>query len=149
MLLKKGSTGEDVKKLQSRLGVTADGSFGPGTEAKVKEFQAANGLTADGIVGDGTWSKLFPVVVPVTPVANTGSLNISKLKGHIPDTVLAQIPDTAAKFNITTNLRLAHFLAQCAHESGVFRVTSENLNYSKQGLLNIFSKYFPGNLAEL
>ena len=59
MLLKKGSTGEDVKKLQTRLGITADGSFGPGTEAKVKEWQSLNGLTADGIVGDGTWGKLF------------------------------------------------------------------------------------------
>ena len=46
------------------------------------------------------------------------SLNLEKLKGHVPDAVVAQIPDTAAKFNITTNLRLAHFLAQCGHESG-------------------------------
>ena len=33
MLLKKGSSGEDVKKLQQKLGLTADGKFGPGTEA--------------------------------------------------------------------------------------------------------------------
>ena len=59
MLLKKGSTGDDVKRLQAKLGITADGSFGPGTEAKVKEWQAANGLTADGIVGSGTWGKMF------------------------------------------------------------------------------------------
>ena len=75
-------------------------------------------------------------------------LNIEKLKGHVPDAVIAQIPDTAAKFNITTNLRLAHFLAQCAHESGNFKAVSENLNYSKDGLMKIFPKYFPGNLAE-
>ena len=50
MLLKIGSTGEEVKKLQEKLGLNADGSFGPMTEAKVKEWQAANGLTADGIV---------------------------------------------------------------------------------------------------
>ena len=75
-------------------------------------------------------------------------LNIEKLKGHVPDAVIAQIPDTAAKFNITTNLRLAHFLAQCAHESGNFKAVSENLNYSKDGLMKIFPKYFPGNFAE-
>jgi len=75
-------------------------------------------------------------------------LNIEKLKGHVPDAVIAQIPDTAAKFNITTNLRLAHFLAQCAHESGKFKAVSENLNYSKDGLMKIFPKYFPGTLAE-
>jgi peptidoglycan hydrolase-like protein with peptidoglycan-binding domain len=52
MLLKVGSKGEDVKKLQTKLGLAADGHFGPGTEAKVKAWQAANGLTADGIVGN-------------------------------------------------------------------------------------------------
>ena len=150
MLLKKGSSGEDVKKLQTKLGLTADGSFGPGTEAKVKEWQTANGLTADGIVGDSSWGKLFPGEgsAPVAPtVANTGSLNLSKLEGHIPAAVLAQIPDTAAKFNITTNLRLAHFLSQCGHESGGFKAVSENLNYSADGLVKIFGKYFNSTTA--
>jgi putative chitinase len=155
MLLKVGSKGDDVKKLQTKLGLTADGSFGPNTENKVKEWQQSNGLTADGIVGDGTWSKMFGVTtqetqvikedVVITPV--TG-LNIDKLKGTIPDNVIAQISETAKKFNITNNLRLAHFLAQCAHESGNFKAVSENLNYSVDGLKKIFPKYFPGNLAE-
>jgi len=73
---------------------------------------------------------------------------IDKLKGHVPDQVLAQIPEVMSKFNITTSLRLAHFLAQCAHESGNFRAVVENLNYSKEGLVKVFPRYFPGNLAE-
>jgi putative chitinase len=73
---------------------------------------------------------------------------INKLKGIIPDSVLAQIPDTAAKFNITTPLRLAHFLSQAAHESANFTETKENLNYSAEGLKKTFGKYFPGNLNE-
>lgn len=73
---------------------------------------------------------------------------IDKLKGVIPDSVLVQIPDTAKKFNITTPLRLAHFLSQCAHESGNFTVFKENLNYSAEGLKKTFGKYFPGNLNE-
>jgi putative chitinase len=154
MLLKKGSKGDDVKKLQEKLGLSADGNFGPGTEEAVKAFQTKSGLTPDGLVGDGTWSKLFgaaPVEAPVAaPVASIppSSFKLDKLKGHVPDAVIAQIPDTAAKFNITTPLRLAHFLAQCGHESGNFKAVSENLNYSADGLKKIFPKYFPGNLNE-
>jgi putative chitinase len=37
----------------------------------------------------------------------------------------------------------AHFFGQCAHESGGFKVFSENLNYSDKGLAGIFKKYFP------
>lgn len=45
-------------------------------------------------------------------------------------------------YKVNTNLRLAHFFSQCCHESNDFKITEENLNYSAQGLLKIFSKYF-------
>jgi putative chitinase len=152
MLLKKGSKGEDVKKLQSKLGLVSDGDFGSGTETKVKEWQSVNGLTADGVVGDGTWGKMFGEVTQGQNVSETvlgtSLFKLDKLKGHVPDSVISQIPETAKKFNITNPLRLAHFLAQCGHESGGFKATQENLNYSADGLKKIFPKYFPGNIAE-
>ena len=70
-------------------------------------------------------------------------MNLDKLKGHVPDAVIKQIPEVGEKFAINTPLRLAHFLSQCGHESGNFRVVNENLNYGAKGLMGIFKKYFP------
>ena len=77
-----------LQSLQKKIGVAADGAFGPGTMKKAMEFY-----------------KLTPV-------------------------------------------RAAHFFAQTAHETGGYKLFSENLNYSAQGLQGIFGKYFPGTLEE-
>lgn len=58
-VLKKGSTGENVKRLQAELGLDDDGVFGPGTEAALKKWQTANGLAADGVAGPKTLAKLL------------------------------------------------------------------------------------------
>ena len=155
MVLKIGSKGSDVQRLQTALGINADGDFGPGTEKALKEWQIKTGLTADGIAGPATFQRLGlgPIENPVSESAATADVpasdfKLAALKGHVPDAVIAQIPDTAKKFNITNPLRLAHFLAQCGHESGGFKAVQENLNYSADGLKKIFPKYFPGNLNE-
>jgi putative chitinase len=169
--LKQGSSGPDVQDLQQKLkdrgfdpnGV--DGNFGAGTKAAVVAFQQSKGLQADGIAGPATLGALQantanPATGAATPGDDPGSagatvgtataattetapnLNLAGLAGKVPQAVIDQIPETAAKFGITTNLRLAHFLAQCALESMNFTAVVENLNYSAPRLLQVFPKYF-------
>jgi putative chitinase len=54
----------------------------------------------------------------------------------------------AMEFYKLTPVRAAHFFAQTSHETGGFKLFTENLNYSADGLQKIFGKYFPGNLEE-
>jgi peptidoglycan hydrolase-like protein with peptidoglycan-binding domain len=68
VLLKEGTRGSTVKALQEKLGVTADGQFGAGTEKALKDYQKTNGLTADGLAGPATLAqmKLFKEITPDT-----------------------------------------------------------------------------------
>jgi len=72
--------------------------------------------------------------------------DITKLKAVLPHDVLEQVHELLQPFNITNKLRLAHFLAQCAHESGNFKLIIENLNYSAEGLLKTWPKRFPNSI---
>ena len=69
-------------------------------------------------------------------------MNYEPLRALLPESVYAELPDVAEKYQICTPLRMAHFLAQCAHESGNFSQKEENLNYSLEALLRVFPKYF-------
>src|ERR1043166_5099442 len=133
-VLKQGSSGPGVLDLQQKLkdlgfdpnGI--DGNFGPGTEAAVVAFQQSKGLQADGIAGPATMAALQPAGgsasastggapsgggagTPNTEsTATAPNLNLAALAGIAPQAVIDPDPETAAKFGITTNLRLAHFL---------------------------------------
>jgi putative chitinase len=70
-------------------------------------------------------------------------MNLTNLQAKIPANVFGELNTIMQKYGGNTPLRMAHFLAQCAHESATFSVVRENLNYSAKGLRSIFSKYFP------
>ena len=56
--LRRGDTGEAVVKVQTAVGVAADGTFDAATEAAVREFQRTHGMVPDGIVGPRTWAAI-------------------------------------------------------------------------------------------
>lgn len=58
-LVKIGAQGNITKWIQNKLGIIADGIFGPQTKVAIQNFQAAHGLLADGIIGINTWKKLL------------------------------------------------------------------------------------------
>lgn len=139
-MLKRGMQGENIMKIQRILGLSVTGIFGPKTEAAVREWQKNNNLTVTGIVDNKTWDSL----IDTKTLISEGILQnkIKKLVGIVPERVLNEIPNVIDRFHINTELRLAHFLSQCAHESGNFRSLVENLNYSSDGLLKTFPRYF-------
>jgi putative chitinase len=73
----------------------------------------------------------------------------SQLKLKLPTKVLDELPSVIDTFKIDNINKLTHFLAQCAHESGNFKFVKENLNYSADGLLKVFPKYFSKDTAEI
>lgn len=92
--LSRGSTGSDVKKLQTYLnqvgnyGLDVDGKYGPATQAAVKKYQSSNNLTVDGIAGNQTWGSLSDAVAKLS----AGSSN----KGNTGATMESATPETPA-----------------------------------------------------
>lgn len=71
---------------------------------------------------------------------------ISKLKS-VPEPYLSELIISADAYGLKTAERIAHFVSQAKHESNGFKSISENLNYSKEGLMKVFKKYFPDDLT--
>lgn len=91
-MLKYGSRGEDVKKLQKLLYITADGIFGKGTRNAVLKFQKDNRLVVDGIVGAKTWGAFDNDYVIIRPNKYTTVVKIKKSAIKKADVILAKQP---------------------------------------------------------
>ncbi len=110
LILKEGSSGLEVKKLQEKLKALGfdpgliDGDFGPATEAAVIAFQKSKGLLADGIVGPRTQGALelttdtqLPSVIPGVTVGIVSKMfpftPLGNIKTHLPPVVNALVAD--------------------------------------------------------
>lgn len=80
-------------------------------------------------------SGIHPSLMPLLKLGNIHKATLEQISPFVAD--------FEQRYGINTPLRKAHFYAQLAHESGGFKQTSENLNYSAAGLLKVFGKYFP------
>lgn len=69
-------------------------------------------------------------------------MNTANLASKLPAAASKYMLEVVTRYSITQPLRLAHFMAQIAHESGDFKFVAENLNYSADSLLRVFPKYF-------
>lgn len=81
-ILKRGLKGAPVKRLQERLGISADGDFGPGTEKAVRAFQEENGLAVDGIAGPDTFTAMGLPELVLLRVGSRGT-TVKKMQGDL------------------------------------------------------------------
>jgi len=96
-----------------------------------------------------------PTPAPAAPAASTGDqVTAAQLTQIMPKAKAENIAKYSpalnrqmAKYEINSPMRVAHFIAQIAHESGSFNYSSENLNYSASALRAVFGKYYPTDEA--
>src|SRR5690349_12841998 len=98
-MLRRGLTGEPVRILQEKLGVDADGIFGPGTEAALLEYQQQNGLSADGIAGPDTFTTmgLYELVLLHRPIRGEMVRKLQTGLGISADGIFGQGTEAAVK----------------------------------------------------
>jgi peptidoglycan hydrolase-like protein with peptidoglycan-binding domain len=91
VLLMPGSSGETVKKLQTSLGITADGRYGPATAAAVKAYQQEHGLEADGYAGPVTLSTMKLFAEEMTPEVVEASKTTEEVAASSPADVIVSV----------------------------------------------------------
>ena len=124
--LRVGSKGEAVKAVQTLVGATADGSFGPLTAAKVKVWQAANSLTADGVFGAMSKAKANAGSTVVTSSGCPAGALFNSLTGASCTTVTSSVAGCAAgaAFSSTTGAACGTTTVTTTGQAGDLTLTS-------------------------
>ena len=134
-----------------------DGIFGQGCVNAVIDFQEKQNLVSDGIAGSGTWTAITTALKAreniqsqtdeQNPIEGDVLISKSDLAKALPKASTGNINKYyealnagMTKYGINTPLRITHFIAQLAHESASFRLSTENLNYSAKELKSVFVK---------
>ncbi|MFA5751019.1 MAG: peptidoglycan-binding domain-containing protein [Candidatus Paceibacterota bacterium] len=144
--MRQGSTGADVICLQTKLGVTADGKFGPMTAASVKAYQASNGLVADGVVGPMTRAILNASAVATPaglPAGCTSTAGYSPITGEACSVVMT-LPAgclSTAGYSSTTGVKCdsstsVSLPAGCLSTAGYSTVTGEKCDETSSSSSN-------------
>lgn len=117
--VRKGSSGDDVRTLQTMLNLVGfvldiDGQFGSQTETAVRAFQAKKGLTIDGIAGPQTWNALMaatniPTQTGVTPSGTVPVVIPQPTPSGIPE--IPTTPTTTYQPQQTTKMNFWLYVA--------------------------------------
>ena len=150
-----GSTGEDVKILQTMLntiddtGLDVDGIFGQATKTAVLAFQRANNLTVDGIVGQNTWSKLSAIYSKAktsTLKIGNGNYRPGTLNKGSSYSISGTISSNFTIKTVTVGVYTSSGTATAQVKSVSPNATSYNINgvdnYIKFGALDVGTYYF-------
>ena len=111
--LRYGSTGDEVKKLQQKLGIQDDGIYGSQTQSAVEEYQRKNGLQVDGIAGNETLGHMY-----AEAVQNAPSVQAQQQTAVTQPTQAAQPAETGYRYN--------------AQEDQVYQLALKQLEEAKQ-----------------
>ncbi len=142
--LKVGSTGMYVTNMQSALNLascgganlTADGSFGPASNAAAKAFQASKGLAADGLVGGMTKAALATCSTTVVDNGNddndNGNSDLSGGEGEIADADFVSSYNNEEVGEDTENVKVLGLEIEAGDDSDI-SLTSVKVSFEEQG----------------
>ncbi|MCY1042019.1 peptidoglycan-binding protein [Corallococcus sp. bb12-1] len=157
-----GLAGNDVRWIQAKLGVRADGLFGPITDDAVREWQRAHGFVADGIVGRLTWRSLLgpawsavgsamassSVTTEAKPLSvgsavarhsmslgehqGTSKASLTSFKGAGREGTIQAIKEECIRQGVKLPAQIAYVLATVQHETGDTFKPVREANYLRE-----------------